>query len=74
VLEELDTSDVLVSEVLTLKHTKTGDIGTAVQSAAGADVSVGVHGNERMIVLTGKRDNVKRVRTVVEALDVKLAD
>jgi type II secretory pathway component GspD/PulD (secretin) len=71
VLDELDNTVARISKVLTLKNTKVGEIQGAVLSASGNEVSVGFHGNERMIVLTGKRDDVDRVASVVSALDVK---
>jgi type II secretory pathway component GspD/PulD (secretin) len=74
VLDDIDNTVARVSKVLTLKHTKSGDIESAVVSAAGKEVAVGVHANERMFVLTGKRDDVDRVASVIEQLDVKLGD
>lgn len=74
VLDDIDNTVAKVSKVLTLSNTKTSDIEAAVLSAAGKDVSVGIHTNARMIVLTGKRDEVDRVAAVIDQLDVKLGD
>lgn len=69
-LDEVDRTTALVSQVITLKNVKASQIRMAVNSAALEDVSVGVPESDKIIVLTGYQSNVDRVAAVVAALDV----